>query len=68
VKDQRSKAKAQAARDKVVELAFERGMLFLGCGENTVRLSPPLIVTEEQADIAIDILDECISIVEKQQW
>jgi len=68
IKAQRTKAKAHEARDKVVELAFERGVLFLGCGENTIRLSPPLVVTEEQADIAIDVLDECISIVEKQPW
>jgi len=68
VKDQRTRAKAHDARDKAVELAFERGILFLGCGENTIRLSPPLVVTEEQADIAIDILDECLSIVEKQRW
>jgi 4-aminobutyrate aminotransferase len=68
VKDQHSKATAHDARDKVVDLAFERGILFLGCGENTIRLSPPLIVTEEQADIALDVLDECLSAVEKQQW
>src|SRR5581483_374569 len=68
VNDQRTKAKAHDARDKVVELAFERGILFLGCGENTIRLAPPLIVTEEQADLALDVLDECISIVEKKQW
>ncbi|MBV9609251.1 MAG: acetyl ornithine aminotransferase family protein [Acidobacteria bacterium] len=68
VKDQRGKAKAPAARDMAVQLAFERGILFLGCGENSIRLSPPLVVTEEQADIALDVLDECISIVEKQQW
>ena len=68
VKDQRGKAKAPEARDMAVQLAFERGILFLGCGENSIRLSPPLVVTEEQADIALDVLDECISIVEKQQW
>jgi 4-aminobutyrate aminotransferase len=38
----------------------------LGCGETTIRLSPPLIITTEQADIAMDILEECISIVNNE--
>ncbi len=36
-------------------------MLFLGCGPNTIRIAPPLIVTKEQADIAMDVLEECIT-------
>ena len=52
-------------RDKIVELAFERGVLLLGCGANTVRVAAPLIVTKEQADIEMDVLEECIGIVEK---
>jgi 4-aminobutyrate aminotransferase len=43
-----------------VELAFERGLLLLGCGENTIRLCPPLIVTQQETDVALDILEECI--------
>jgi len=65
VQDQQTKAIAHDERDRVVELAFERGLLFLGAGENSVRLCPPLIVTQEQADIAMDVLEECIAIVEK---
>jgi len=49
-----------------VELAFERGLLFLGAGENSIRIAPPLILTQEQADIAMDVLEECIGIVEKE--
>ncbi|MBV9572477.1 MAG: acetyl ornithine aminotransferase family protein [Acidobacteriales bacterium] len=61
VKDKKTKEYAAAERDRVVELAFERGVLFLGCGPSTVRIAPPLIVTIEDADIAIDVLEECIS-------
>jgi len=32
----------------------------LGCGENTVRLCPPLIVTQQEMDVALDILEECL--------
>jgi 4-aminobutyrate aminotransferase len=54
-------------RDRIVELAFERGVLFLGCGPNSIRIAPPLIVSKEQADIALDVLEECIGIVAKEQ-
>jgi 4-aminobutyrate aminotransferase len=63
VTDKHAKTPAAAERDRVVELAFERGVLFLGCGPNTVRISPPLITTKEQADVAVDILEECIELV-----
>lgn len=67
VKDKKSKAVAAKERDRIVdELTFERGVLFLGCGETTIRLSPPLIITKEQADIAMDVLEECIGIVDKE--
>jgi 4-aminobutyrate aminotransferase len=65
VKDQQSREYAPAERDRIVELAFERGVLFLGCGPSTVRISPSLVVTKDEADVAVDVLDECISIVAK---
>ena len=64
VKDHESKERAGDERDKIVELAFERGVLLLGAGPNSLRLSPPLIITREQADVALDVLEECIGIVE----
>ena len=65
IKDKQTKEYAAAERDRVVELAFERGVLFLGCGPSTVRISPSLVVTKDEADVAVDVLEECISIVEK---
>jgi len=44
----------------VVQMCFERGLLVLGAGPNTIRISPPLILTREQADCAVDILAECL--------
>lgn len=66
VKDQTTREVAGAWRDRIVELAFERGLLVLGCGETTIRLAPPLVVNEHEAAIALDILEECISAVEKE--
>jgi len=60
VRDKDSRTPAGALRDRIVELAFGRGLLLLGCGESTIRLCPPLIVTQQETDIALDILEECI--------
>ena len=47
-------------RDKIVDEAFYRGLLLLGCGENSIRFSPPLTVTTEHARICVDIVREAI--------
>jgi len=65
VKDKQGKERASEERDRVVELAFERGVLFLGCGANTIRIAPPLITTKEQADVAMDVLEECLEVAAK---
>jgi len=65
VKDKVTKEYGAAERDRIVELAFGRGVLFLGCGPSTVRLCPALVVSKEEADVAIDVLEECISTVGK---
>jgi 4-aminobutyrate aminotransferase len=60
VRDQKTKERAPEERDRIVDMAFERGLLILGAGENTLRLSPPLVVTRDQADFAMTTLEECI--------
>ena len=63
VADKKSKTPAGKLRDHIVdELAFERGLLLLGCGETSIRLCPALIVTQEEADVALDILEVCIAL------
>ena len=60
VKDKATKEYAAAERDQIIEHAFERGVLFLGCGPSSIRLCPPLVVTKDEADLAMDVLEECI--------
>ena len=67
VRNKQTKEEAHDERDRIVELAFERGILYLGAGNSSIRIAPPLIVTKEQSDIALDVLEECISIVEKER-
>jgi 4-aminobutyrate aminotransferase len=64
VTDKTSKNPCGQLRDHVVDkLAFDRGLLLLGCGETTIRLCPALTVTQEEADAALDILEECIATI-----
>jgi 4-aminobutyrate aminotransferase len=65
VKDKQTREYGSAERDRIVEMAFERGVLFLGCGPSTVRICPPLVVTKDEADVAVDVLQECIKEVGK---
>ena len=60
VRDQKTKERAQDLRDRIVYRAFTEGLLVLGAGENTIRLSPPLLIDEDQADFAIRALGESI--------
>ena len=66
VKDQGTREAAAEWRNQIETLAFDRGLLILGCGETSIRLAPPLIVSPEEADIALDILEESIAEVEHQ--
>ena len=63
VRDRRTKERATRERDRVVRECFNRGLLVLGAGQNAIRLSPPLILTKDQADTAIRILDEALAVV-----
>jgi 4-aminobutyrate aminotransferase len=60
VKSQVTKERATAMRDRVVDLAFHRGLLILGAGDNVLRLCPPLVITEDQCDFALDTLEACL--------
>jgi 4-aminobutyrate aminotransferase len=66
VKNQDTRESAPAVRDHIVDLAFERGLLILGCGENSIRLAPPLIVNEHEAAVALEILEDCVTQAEEK--
>lgn len=54
VKDRTTKERATERRDAIISECFRRGVLVLGAGPSTIRISPPLIVDEEQAQFAVD--------------
>ncbi|HMF95402.1 MAG TPA: aminotransferase class III-fold pyridoxal phosphate-dependent enzyme, partial [Vicinamibacterales bacterium] len=67
VRDRLTKERAAEERDAVVSSCFARGLLLLGAGKNAVRFSPPLVVTREQADTAIEIFDQALTEVERSR-
>lgn len=66
VKDRETKEPAVKLRDAVVDYAFERGLLTLGCGQSTIRFSPPLSTTISEVDDALKIYEEAITLAEKK--
>jgi 4-aminobutyrate aminotransferase len=63
VRDRTTKERAIEERNTVVRAAFERGLLVLGAGKNSIRFSPPLVLTQEQADTAVAIFDDALATV-----
>jgi len=61
VKDRATKERAIEERNAVVTAAFNRGLLVLGAGKNSIRFSPPLVLTREQADTAVALFDEALT-------
>jgi 4-aminobutyrate aminotransferase len=62
VHDRASRAPNPELRDRILERAYERGLLLLGCGKSTVRIAPPLVIDDQDADTAVAILDESIAV------
>ena len=57
VKDRETKERATDWRNEIIQKAFEKGLLLLGCGENTVRFCPALIVTPEEIEVCLSIFE-----------
>lgn len=65
VKDRQTREPAERLRDEIIDLAFERGLLTLGCGRSVIRFSPPLCITQAEVDEGLTILEEAILLAER---
>lgn len=54
----------EAMRDKVVNEAFPRGLLLLGCGKSTIRISPPLCISRAEIDEGLEVFEEALTYCE----
>ena len=66
VKDRVSKEPAGDLTERVVDLAFERGLLMLSCGKSVIRIAPPLSISKSEVDEGLAILEEAITLAEKE--
>jgi 4-aminobutyrate aminotransferase len=60
VKYRVTKDRAGDWRDQIIQKAFRKGLLLLGCGENTLRICPALTVSEEEIDVFLTIFEETL--------
>jgi 4-aminobutyrate aminotransferase len=66
VKDRETKEPAKEISDRVVELAFERGLLMLSCAKSVIRVAPPLSISKAEVDEGLQIFVEAITLAEKE--
>ncbi len=60
VKERETREPATEWRRRIIKKAFEKGLLLLGCGENSVRFSPSLTVTSGEVDTCLSIFEESV--------
>ena len=66
VRSKRTREPVPDLRDRVIQFAFERGLLLLGCGETSIRICPSLLLTRDEANTGLDILEKCIQLAESE--
>ncbi|MEO0135786.1 MAG: aminotransferase class III-fold pyridoxal phosphate-dependent enzyme, partial [candidate division WOR-3 bacterium] len=60
VEDKISKKPVPEKVQAIIHKAFEKGLLILPCGISTIRIAPPLIITEEEASVGLEILEDTL--------
>jgi 4-aminobutyrate aminotransferase len=63
VMDRETKQPAGKWRNEIIQKAFQKGLLLLGCGENSLRFSPALTVTSAEIDVCLSVFHETIKCV-----
>jgi 4-aminobutyrate aminotransferase len=66
VRDKATKERAPDLRNEVIQQAFKKGLLILGCGPNTVRFMPALTIGQETADAGLAIFEEALTEAEER--
>ncbi len=66
VENRETKEPAKHLYERVVDLAFERGLLLLGCGKSVIRVAPALSITKGEVDEGLQIFEEAVTLAEKE--
>jgi 4-aminobutyrate aminotransferase len=67
VKDQERLTPDPSLRDEIIQTAFHHGLLLLGCGESAVRFCPPLCISADQVDTALQLLSQILAGLKSQK-
>lgn len=60
VQDREHKKPAVEWRNDIIQRAFNKGLLLLGCGASSIRFSPALTVTKSQVEVCLEIFEEVV--------
>ncbi len=63
VRDGRSREPDPQLRDRIINEAFSRGLLLLGCGQSGIRFTPPLCINSVQLEVGFDVFEEAVATV-----
>ena len=66
VKDRETKVPAKQLTDRIVDLAYERGLLTLSCGQSVIRIAPPLSISKSEVDEGLRMFEEALTQAEKE--
>ena len=66
VQDKATRVADARLRNRIVEVAFEHGLLIMGCGANSMRMIPPLVVTRDELDEGLEIFEHAVTIAENE--
>jgi 4-aminobutyrate aminotransferase len=64
ITDAATKRKAPALRNAIVTACYQRGLIIIGCGENTIRFAPPLVVSVDEMSEGLDVFEAALRDVE----
>jgi 4-aminobutyrate aminotransferase len=66
VKDRENKHPAVKERDAIVRAINDRGVIVFRGGQSTIRLAPPLVISERELELGLDIFEQAIGEVQKR--
>lgn len=66
VEDKESKKPAGAKANEIMMRSWKRGIVVITCGASTIRVAPPIVITRELVDTALDIIEDVVKEVEKE--
>jgi 4-aminobutyrate aminotransferase len=66
IKDRKTKTPAEELCSRLVDLAFERGLILLSCGKSTIRVAPPLCISTSEVDEGLMIFEEALTLAENE--